>query len=558
MRLCTPRPLLAALRLLGVILIAHQGVANPAQDPTASLGADSGGHRPRTSTVHEQREHQHLRFLKFREAVLEAQPPAEGDGFGSGGVDEFILGSPRLCLGYRDGGFTSRVPPDGSNKPVEVEDSEANNQTTRAAILPRSYICETNHVNGKRLSPRYEGLLIRSAREEVDIFGSSTANSYSSTLLFDRMDSAQAIRRGHQVGFAYVTVITRPEFLRAAFALGTSLLISKTLFDRVALLSDEVAGNDRARELLHTAGFNVLLRVPKIEQPAGARVIGWWKEDSFTKLNVFKLEQYKKVIMMDADTVVAPGENLDHVFWLNATYAAVPELQSVHSGHHCSSLRHDGRTWLNNMWLSMSSCDMCENFGMHFYCVNFRTHYHSSMNFVEFNTGIVLLKPSEQGFKYLLDMRAKEATYNDTCIGAMGCNDQMLLNLFFSNPPEGETVQLLPRRYNQHLGWKEHMLSKTDPACQRRYLKGAIVFHWSGGHKPWVRGKDDQDASKPEAEENLARSRPEGLDGFSTLSAKELHHDVAKWSKEQPYCAFFETPFRAFLDLLRDSRHSRD
>mgnify|MGYP001801871679 CR=1 FL=1 len=275
---------------------------------------------------------------------------------------------------------------------------------------------------GKKRLPKFEGRRGRSEQEGdrqdmLSQHSSSFPSNHKSDFLTAEQHSLEAIQRGHSVHFAYVTVVTRGEFLRAACALGSSLLQSHTKFARVALLSDEVAGSEKARRLLNIAGFNVLLHVNKIEQPRGAHVKFWWKEDSFTKLNVFQLTQYRKIVMLDADTVVAPGEILDHLFWLgstfprlhtilshvfdnrsnlnvpwrccvDATYAAVPEIQPVHTGHRCSHSQHDGRTWLSNIWLKLSSCDKCENFGMHRYCVKFRTSYHGSIDFVEFNTGV--------------------------------------------------------------------------------------------------------------------------------------------------------------------------
>ena len=84
-----------------------------------------------------------------------------------------------------------------------------------------------------------------------------------------------------------------------------------------------------------------------------------------------------------------------------------------------------------------------------------------------------------------------------------------------------------------------------------RYLKNAIVYHWSGGHKPWVRKQ--QATTDDVANDNDKRSAVEQI---ASLTPKAFHHDLSKWMKDQPYCSLFETPFRNFIDQLRESRDS--
>ena len=165
------------------------------------------------------------------------------------------------------------------------------------------------------------------------------------------------------------------------------------------------------------------------------------QEDSFTKLHVFNLVEYDKIIMMDADTVIAPNRNLDHLFYIRAHFAAMPEVR-VGGLSYCSRFHHDGRTNVSNVWLPVTTCDNCMGFGARRICATVRVNYHSKYTFVEFNTGVVLLTPSAEAFQMLLQLLHEEGQYSDSCIGESGCNDQLLINLFFSQLPQNQHVQV--------------------------------------------------------------------------------------------------------------------
>jgi len=450
------------------------------------------------------------------------------------------------CVGFRDirseelalldvdaPGWTTTLAPPGSttmNMPTapashsEVsEDEHEDPPIFHSVKLAPSYRCERNLLTGKYRTVLFEGLQNASTSKKL----------------------------GHK--FAYVTVITRGEFLRASYAFAFSLARSGTPHDIIALVGPELYGNAMIQQKLRTAGFTRVILVDLIPQPPGVdNLVGWWKEDSFTKLHVFNLVEYEKIIMMDADTVLVPEKNIDHLFHLQAEFAAMPEARTM-GLNHCSEFHHDGRTNISNVWLPVSTCDNCMGFGARRICVTVRIKYHDKYNFIEFNTGVVVLTPSAQAYGTLLDLLQRESSYPDSCIGESGCNDQLLINLFFSNLPDGQQVQILPRRYNAQLAVKEMNLQIDSHPCTRPYLQKAYVYHWSGGHKPWVR------LSQTEIKHNAidplqTSSREDSVAAEAERSVAEEREELAKWDEMNPYCGFFSDPFSKFLDKLEKEK----
>ena len=250
-----------------------------------------------------------------------------------------------------------------------------------------------------------------------------------------------------------------------------------------------------------------MIAVDIVSTPVGKEnLAGWWKEDSFTKLEVFKLVQYDRVLLMDADTVIAQGRNLDHLFDSPYELAAVPEgeykgqtLKKLsHGGMKCSvpflpenlspslwqvrdgqgknthsKLHHSSSSskidWSKVPYVrssliidvpfdeapcispydhpdepGASTCELREKKDAESpLCIKFNAGYHQK-GFVIFNTGLVLFKPSLDMHDRLLQLMSEEPSYSDSCIGGGGCNDQMILNLYFR---ESDGIRLLPPRY---------------------------------------------------------------------------------------------------------------
>ncbi len=116
---------------------------------------------------------------------------------------------------------------------------------------------------------------------------------------------------------AYVTLTSNDLFVPGAVAVVKSLKMTKTQYPIYCMVSEEVSDNSRVS--LAAAGC-IVIEVPKIHSTTSGEEgdrfeIGknWL---TFTKLNVFNLTQFDKIVYIDADCVVL--QNIDDMFEFNA------------------------------------------------------------------------------------------------------------------------------------------------------------------------------------------------------------------------------------------------
>ena len=135
---------------------------------------------------------------------------------------------------------------------------------------------------------------------------------------------------------AVITLVTSEKYLVAAYALATSLKIVESNVKSVILLPKKLAYNEEIQKNLTIAGFNEILEVKLVGNPAKRLKLvpnAWFKNDIFTKFRVFQLFQYERVLFLDADLVVR--KNIDHIFAEHVVepqskFAFVPELMYLH------------------------------------------------------------------------------------------------------------------------------------------------------------------------------------------------------------------------------------
>jgi len=113
--------------------------------------------------------------------------------------------------------------------------------------------------------------------------------------------------------YAYVTMTTNDLFVPGAIVVVKSLKMTKTEYPIYCMVSEEVS--EQNRSLLEKAGCEVV-EVPKIHSSSSGEdgdrfEIGknWL---TFTKLNVFNMTQFDKIVYLDADCVVL--KNIDNMF----------------------------------------------------------------------------------------------------------------------------------------------------------------------------------------------------------------------------------------------------
>lgn len=113
--------------------------------------------------------------------------------------------------------------------------------------------------------------------------------------------------------FAYITMTTNDLFVPGAITVIKSLRINEALYPIYCMISEEVSEENKQK--IKQAGAEILI-VPKIHSSSsgedGDRFEVGKNWLTFTKLNVFNLLQFDKVVYVDADCIVL--KNVDDMF----------------------------------------------------------------------------------------------------------------------------------------------------------------------------------------------------------------------------------------------------
>ncbi|GMN22661.1 hypothetical protein TIFTF001_040315 [Ficus carica] len=125
---------------------------------------------------------------------------------------------------------------------------------------------------------------------------------------------------------AYATLLYGNEFLLGARVLGKSLRNTGTTKDMVALVSNGVSAY--ARELLQADGW-IVTKVDLVANPnRGVKPRRLW--GVYTKLRIFNMTDYKKVVYLDADTVVV--KNIEKMFKCGKFCAVLKHSERFNAG----------------------------------------------------------------------------------------------------------------------------------------------------------------------------------------------------------------------------------
>ncbi|KAM7532208.1 hypothetical protein LguiB_035618 [Lonicera macranthoides] len=124
---------------------------------------------------------------------------------------------------------------------------------------------------------------------------------------------------------AYVTLLYGDEFLLGVRVLGKSIRDTGSTKDMVALVSDGVS--DFAKKLLKADGWIVEL-ISLLENPNQVRPTRFW--GVYTKLKIFNMTNYKKVVYLDADTIVV--KSIEDLFKCGKFCANLKHSERLNSG----------------------------------------------------------------------------------------------------------------------------------------------------------------------------------------------------------------------------------
>ncbi|CAN6840078.1 unnamed protein product, partial [Brassica oleracea] len=124
---------------------------------------------------------------------------------------------------------------------------------------------------------------------------------------------------------AYVTLLYGDEFLLGVRVLGKSIRDTGSDKDMVALVSDGVS--DYSKNLLKADGWKVE-KISLLANPNQVHPTRFW--GVYTKLKIFNMTDYNKVVYLDADTIVV--KNIDDLFKCSKFCANLKHSERLNSG----------------------------------------------------------------------------------------------------------------------------------------------------------------------------------------------------------------------------------
>ncbi|ESW15943.1 hypothetical protein PHAVU_007G116100 [Phaseolus vulgaris] len=124
---------------------------------------------------------------------------------------------------------------------------------------------------------------------------------------------------------AYVTLLYGDEFLLGIRVLGKSIRDTGSNKDMVVLVSDGVS--DYANNVLKADGW-IIEKISLLANPNQVRPTRFW--GVYTKLKIFNMTDYKKVVYLDADTIVV--KNIEDLFKCGKFCANLKHSERLNSG----------------------------------------------------------------------------------------------------------------------------------------------------------------------------------------------------------------------------------
>ena len=122
---------------------------------------------------------------------------------------------------------------------------------------------------------------------------------------------------------AYATLITSDSFLMGVETMLYSLRATGTAQPIVVLVTDQVSHSTCAKIQCCQPGIVVKL-VPSIPNPNTSVHMEGWVNSGYTKLNIWALCEFEKIVYIDADTVVMA--NVDDLFARPGDLCAAPDV----------------------------------------------------------------------------------------------------------------------------------------------------------------------------------------------------------------------------------------
>lgn len=225
---------------------------------------------------------------------------------------------------------------------------------------------------------------------------------------------------------SFVTSLTNADYFPGVYALLKGLRAVGSEHDLLVLIP-EAQQHDLAPRL-KSWGCHIAT-APPITIKDGLNAEGHYWDGTFFKIRAACLTEYQKIIMIDSDMLVR--KNIDHLF-------ARPSMTAVAAG---KTLRPD--------W-------------------------------VQLNTGLVVLEPSNSLFQLLLN--SVEPAVRCKREGGLPAGDQDVFHQAFPDWPNRHDLHL-SENYNTFSFDLDRLCGRQSQSC----YEDIFVVHFAGPHKPWHR-----------------------------------------------------------------------
>ncbi len=224
--------------------------------------------------------------------------------------------------------------------------------------------------------------------------------------------------------YSYVTIVSTNEYLIGAIALNESLRRVNSEYPLTVVLSVNV--DENYENFLHSYGIKYIRLTKCIKLPTSNKNPEYFHwNNTFDKLFIFELTQFKKIVFLDSDMMVV--NNIDHLFQKEHTSAVISDR------------------------INDESC-------------------------TEFNSGLMVIVP-ENGILIkmtnIIDLVASKLD---------NFGDQDIIRLFFSNWKENKGLEL-DLGYNVYFPDVDVLF---DRGYSLRGPQRIYIIHFVGTKKPWM------------------------------------------------------------------------
>jgi glycogenin glucosyltransferase len=226
--------------------------------------------------------------------------------------------------------------------------------------------------------------------------------------------------------YAYVTVVTNMSYFAGLSVLAKSFKRTKAKYPLFVLVPQKA--DPELKQRIHTLKLSVIesddILIDEDFQKAN-RVSSW--NQTFFKLNIMNLVQFDKIVFVDADMLLL--QNIDHLF-------EYPSISATTGGKAANP------------------------------------------EYVEFNSGLLVIEPSEEIFRELLGC-VVPAIKRKTALG-LGYGDQDVFNEYYPNWNQ-EQAHHFDEIYNAEITYLDALMN----ANKFRRLSEIAVLHYIGRIKIW-------------------------------------------------------------------------